>query len=461
MTARFSFPLLSILPLLASCIVACSDTVAPADEGSGRDALSGGATTVFDLTSNAFSMPAPNLTGDALGRHMEGDAAFEATFVTAPAPVHGGLGPVFNNTSCVSCHPRDGRGRPPQPGEPFSSMLFRISIPGSGPNGGPRAVPGFGGQLQDRAVYGVQPEGRVAIGHVELPGQFAEGTGYSLLRPTYSIVSSYAPIPDGMMLSPRVAPPVFGLGLLEAVPESAIMAHADENDGDGDGISGRINRVWDPERGTTAMGRFGWKAGAPTLQVQVAGAYNEDMGITSPLFKLESCFDQPQYSSAISEYDLADHVIESTTYYTRTLAVPARRSTNDPRVKLGATVFESAKCSSCHLPTLATGSSPFPELAAQTIHPYTDLLLHDMGDELADGRPDFLASGSEWRTPPLWGIGLTRIVNGHTSFLHDGRARNLLEAIMWHGGEAKGSREYVRNLGINERNALVAFLESL
>ena len=261
---------------------------------------------------------------------------------------------------------------------------------------------------------------------------------------------------------PRVGPPVFGRGLLEAIPEETILALADEEDADGDGISGKANYVWDPVSEQTVLGRFGLKANSPNLLVQSAAAYHMDIGITNEVFPEESSFGQPQADELGDDPELEDGALEAVTFYVQTLAVPNRRNVSAPEVESGQLVFAQAGCASCHVPTLRTGPSEVsPVLANQIIHPYTDMLLHDMGPGLADDRPDFHASGTEWRTPPLWGIGMTRLVNGHTNFLHDGRARNLLEAIIWHGGEAQAARDYVADLPEEELDALLAFLRSL
>jgi CxxC motif-containing protein (DUF1111 family) len=437
------------------------DPVSP-DNTSGAELMAGGSTTIFNATSNAYSTPAPNLSGADFDLHVKGDAAFEAVFVSRPAVVNQGLGPVYNNTSCINCHARDGRGRPPMPGEVSTSLLFRISVPGVGPDGGPNPVPGFGGQLQERAIHGVPAEGVVQINYTEVPGKFADGSSYSLRKPEYVITAPYKPLPGGVMLSPRIAPPVFGLGLLEAVAESDIVARADESDADGDGISGRANYVWNAETQSTTLGRFGWKAGAPSLMQQTAGAYNQDMGVTSPLFKFEPCHDQSQCENSPGDSpDIDDATLRAATHYVATLAVPAPRRLDDAQVRHGRTLFNQAGCADCHTPSLKTGPHPVSALANQTIQPYTDMLLHDMGEGLADNRPDFLADGREWRTSPLWGIGLTRVVNGHTYFLHDGRARSLMEAVLWHGGEAERARTAVLNMSRADRDALVAFLEAL
>ena len=424
-------------------------------------ALSGGATTVFDITAEAFSLPAANIAASSIARHDDGDEDFEVAFVPAPALENGGLGPVFDNVSCEACHQGDGRGRPPLPGEEIASLLFRASVSGRGTHGGPAAVPGFGGQLQLRSVPGFTPEVRATITYATTRGTFGDGTGFELRVPTYDVQGLYAPLPSGVLISPRVAPAVFGLGLLEAVPETQLLALADPRDRDRDGISGRTNIVWNELRRRSTLGRFGWKAGAPTLLQQTAGAYNGDMGITSSMFPAESC---EGYMAGCERHapEVADDVVGDVAFYSQTLGVPARRNVDDPTASAGERLFYVAGCDGCHTPTLRTGSlRGVPEVANQVIHPYTDLLLHDMGAGLADNRPDFRASGSEWRTPPLWGIGLVQTVNGHTNFLHDGRARSLLEAVLWHGGEASAARDRVRGFSARDRAALVAFLESL
>jgi CxxC motif-containing protein (DUF1111 family) len=424
-------------------------------------ALSGGATTVFNATADAFSQPAPTLTSPHLARHDEGDEAFEVEFVPAPAAENGGLGPVFDNVSCEACHVGDGRGRPPLPGELTSSLLYRASVDGLGPHGGPAPVPLFGGQLQLHAVPGFDPEVTAAISYATTQGTFADGTPFELRVPQYDVQGYYAPLPPDVHISPRVAPVVFGLGLLEAVPENQIYALADPRDRDRNGVSGRVNVVWNEVRQRLELGRFGWKANNPMLLQQAAGAYNGDMGITSSIFPAEACEGQVP-GCARHALEVEDEVVGNVAFYTQTLGVPARRNLDDPTVTRGEQLFYAAGCAGCHMPTLRTGVlKGVPEVSNQVIHPYTDLLVHDMGPGLADNRPDFQASGQEWRTPPLWGIGLVQTVNGHTNFLHDGRARSLLEAVLWHGGEAKRARERVRRFSAGERAALIAFLQSL
>ncbi len=425
--------------------------------------LSGGVQTIFDESAGAFSAIFPFISESNEAIHELGDAAFEETFVSAPAPVNPGLGPVFNNVSCSSCHIADGRGRAPlSSSELLTSMLIRVSIPGADIHGGPNPVPGFGAQLQQRAIVGMMPEASVSVSYNEQTFSFADGQNYSLHHPSYQLSNPYISLPGNVMISPRVAPPVFGLGLLEAIDENDILLAADENDANGDGISGKANYVWNVLEQKNTLGRFGWKANNPTVLQQTAGAYSEDMGITSYLFPVETSFGQSQYDNRNDEVEIPDTLLRAVSFYIQTLAVPARRDADVASVKLGKLLFQEAQCSSCHTPKMKTAVNvAFPEVSGQTIFPYSDLLLHDMGAALADNRPDFLANGNEWRTPPLWGIGLTNKVNGHNNYLHDGRARSLLEAIMWHGGEAEGSKNKFASFSRSERDALIRFLESL
>lgn len=424
--------------------------------------LSGGSQTIYDNGTGAFSSIFPRLTEERERVHEIGDIAFEQTFVTAPAVNNPGLGPIFNNVSCTSCHINDGRGKPPTGGEQLSSLLIRISIPGADPHGGPNPVPGFGGQLQQRSVFGRPGEATMKIEYSEQSYQFSDGQPYSLRSPTYTLESPYMGLPSDLMLSPRIAPPVFGLGLLEAVDEAYIVSYADVNDANDDGISGKANYAWNIVEGKKTLGRFGWKAANPSILQQAAAAYSEDIGITNFVFPDESSLSQSQYDGLDDEYEVSDSILTSVAFYIRTLAVPVRRNADNATVLAGKRIFTEAKCFACHRPQLRTKTDvAFPEISNQVIYPYTDMLVHDMGADLADNRPDNEADGREWRTAPLWGIGLTRIVNGHQNFLHDGRARTLMEAIMWHGGEAEQAKEQVRQLSEQDRAALIKFLESL
>ncbi len=431
--------------------------------------LSGGQATVFDTTPNAFSQPVPGLEREQELLFFVGNSFFNQNWVTAPASTtaRDGLGPFFNARSCASCHFKDGRGRPPSvEGETPTGFLLRLSVPGSGPHGAPLPEPTYGGQLQDQALMGLTPEAALSITYEETPFTLPDGAVVNLRRPIYSFTNlAYGDMHPETLVSPRIANQMIGVGLLEAVPEETILALADPDDADGDGISGRPNLVWDALNGEQALGRFGWKANEPSVLQQTAGAFLGDIGITTPLFTQENCTDAaPDCRTAVTggapEIDPDDFL--KVVLYASALAVPARRDWDDPTVLQGKALFNETGCTACHTPLLATGEHPtIPALSHQTIRPYTDLLLHDMGEGLADGRPDFQASGSEWRTPPLWGIGLIETVNGHTTFLHDGRARNLLEAILWHGGEAEAARDAFTRLSSAEREALLRFLNSL
>jgi len=448
--------------MLAFMLVASCRKAEPFEEEDMDERLSGGVQTVFSDGVGAFSEAFPTLSESRMEFHELGDAHFEATFVAAPAPIFQGLGTIYNSNACVNCHINDGRGKPILSNEPLSSMLFRISVPGTGTNGEPKAVPGFGGQLQDKSVFGYQPEAGVTVSWNEFPVFFNDGDSVMLREPLWNFTNPYIPFPSGVMISARVAPPVHGLGLLEQVDESTLRSFADVHDANGDGISGKLNEVWDEKRKRIMPGRFGWKAEAATMDQQIAGAYNEDMGVTSNILKTESSFGQIQFDGRSDEPEVPDSILDAVIFYVQTLAVPARRKVTDPAVIRGKEIFSAANCSKCHIPRMKTGTNvAFPEASNQVIRPYTDLLLHDMGPGLTDNRPAFLAQGNEWRTPPLWGIGLTQLVNGHNFYLHDGRARSLMEAIMWHGGEAEVSVDYVKSLSKSDRDALLAFLRSL
>ncbi|MEM1094605.1 MAG: di-heme oxidoredictase family protein [Bacteroidota bacterium] len=449
---------------LASCNrAALLSEVEPDEE------FSGGRATVFNRSVNAFGLPAPGLTRQEERLFGVGNSFFNQNWVQSPASTtaRDGLGPFFNARSCAGCHFKDGRGRAPEfDGESPTGYLVRVSVPGEvDAIGAPAGDPNYGKQVQNNAILDLQKEASVVLRYEELPGTYADGTPYSLRKPIVSFTDeAYGPL-DGLAMSPRVANHMSGMGLLEAVPESTLRALADPDDLDGDGVSGRLNMVWNAAEGRATVGRFGWKANQPTLKQQVADAFHGDMGITTSIFMEENCTaavpdcaTQPNGGTPEIDEDDLDKVV----LYSAALAVPARRDWEAPDVLRGKRYFREIGCESCHVSKLETGRSDIADVFSfQTIRPYTDLLLHDMGEGLADNRADFLATGREWRTPPLWGIGLFKTVNGHTNYLHDGRARNLAEAILWHGGEAEAAKEKFRHLDADERAAIIAFLESL
>ena len=416
---------------------------------------SAGAATAYNRTSSAYEEAVPTLTPQGIIDHDLGDEAFEEAFVLTPGLKNSGLGPVFNNTSCVSCHIRNGRGMP-EPGQ----LLLRVSDPNAADvkdltdaelydNAPP--VLGLGKQIQDFSVTGMQPEASVEIDWERSTGAYADGTEYELRSPNFRItLANGEPLSESIQVSPRLPPHVYGLGLLEAIPEADLLAVADVEDENGDGISGRPNYVWDVEKADIALGRFGWKANSPTILQQSADAYLNDMGIHSSLFPAED-----------GSVEVDEETLIAAAAYSQTLAVPARVATADPQVQRGEKLFSEASCESCHISSFKTGEHKYPSLANQLIHPFTDLLLHDMGESLADNRPDFEADGGEWRTPALWGVGLAQTVLPYSGYLHDGRARSFEEAILWHGGEANLSKVAFETMSASDRAALVRFLQSL
>ena len=447
------------------------DSPDPVNTGDANEQYSGGTTTVFDSSPNSFSHAITGLPDDGFAKFEVGHSFFHDNWVVAPGiPLdRDGIGPFMNSSACSGCHSSDGRGRPPlTSGEDISSLLFRLSISGTDAYGGPMADPQYGTQLSNHAIPGVTAEGTVTIQYTETTDSiYEDGTPYSLRIPTYSFVNlGYGSLASGNMFSPRVAPQMPGMGLLEAIDESTMLSWIDPNDANGDGISGRANYVQDYVNNKTSIGRFGWKANQPNVEQQIAGALIGDMGLTTTLFPTENLTGMQitTYSSLANggTPEVNDTIFEDMVYYSATLAVPGRRNWNDAVVQQGKNLFVQLNCSGCHKPYVKTGTHPtISNLSNQEIRPYTDLLLHDMGPGLADNRPDFLANGQEWRTPPLWGIGLFPVVNGHSFYLHDGRARNLEEAVLWHGGEAQGSVNKFKKLSNDERNALIKFLNSL
>ncbi|WP_237156901.1 di-heme oxidoredictase family protein [Photobacterium rosenbergii] len=437
---------------------------------------SGGETTVRKNGANAFSLPAANLPLSKRLDFSVGNSFFRNPWVQAPATTDArdGLGPLFNTNGCQNCHIKDGRGHPPQQGDSNAvSMLVRLSIPAQTAEqkqaiikNGVIPDPIYGGQLQDFSLSGAKPEGQIHLTYQDVPVTMGDGEVITLRKPQLTISDlNYGPMHPEVMMSARVAPPMIGLGLLELIPEQTLEQIAKEQQAGEQGISGKLNRVWDVEAQEFAVGRFGWKAGQPSLMQQNAAAFNGDLGLTSELFPVENCSDMQLVCEQLpngGEPEVSRNVLTFVEFYSRHLAVPARRNVNDPQVVKGEALFAEVGCQSCHVTQIKTAkSTETPALSEQLINPYTDLLLHDLGEGLADHRGEYLANGREWRTAPLWGLGYTEEVNGHTNLLHDGRARNVMEAILWHGGEAQMSRDKVVALAKTDREALVAFLHSL
>ncbi|GFM55130.1 lipoprotein [Pseudomonas cichorii] len=474
-----SMPLRLSLVFLSTLVLTACDDAPRFTQAEPGEALSGGSATVRKSDQNAFSMPSANLSPVRRLDFSVGNSFFRNPWVIAPSTTtaRDGLGPLFNTNACQNCHIKDGRGHPPEPGDSNAvSMLVRLSIPDSAAyaevikRNGVVPEPTYGGQLQDMSVPGVAPEGKVRVEYDPLTIRFRDGMTVELRQPTLRITQlGYGPMHPYTHASARIAPPMIGLGLLEAIPEAAILANADPDDKNDNGISGRPNWVWDDAQQKVVMGRFGWKAGQPTLNQQNAHAFAGDMSLTTRLKTADDCTpaqtdcrNAPNGNGPDGEPEVSDNILRLVEFYTRNLAVPARRNVDDAQVLAGKNLFFKAGCQQCHTPQFTTrADAAEPELANQVIRPYSDLLLHDMGEGLADNRTEFQASGREWRTPPLWGLGLTETVSGHTQLLHDGRARNVMEAILWHGGEAQAAQRQVLAFDADQRAALLAFLNSL
>jgi CxxC motif-containing protein (DUF1111 family) len=439
----------------------------------------GGNTTVFATGANAFSFPLANLSDAERTRFSIGNSFFRRNWVEAPSSTlaRDGLGPHFIARSCGGCHVQDGRGAPPDIGKGLSeqpvALLMRLSVPGIGQHGDVVPEPTYGGQFNNSAIQGVKPEGRVTIRYKTIKGLFADGTPYALQQPIYSLNAlAYGPMAENVLMSPRIAPQLAGVGLLEAIPEADILANARDQSAMAGPVKGQPNQVWDAFAGEVRLGRFGWKANVASLAHQTAGAFNGDMGITSTPFPDEACTAAQKDCLAAPRGaqgrapEIDDITLANVVFYQATLAPAARRAPGAPQVLQGQKLFAQAQCTTCHRPSYTTGQGPFAamtsvSLAGQRIWPYTDVLLHNMGAALADHRPDFLAGGQQWKTPPLWGVGLINDVNGHQRLLHDGRARGTLEAVLWHGGEAEPAKQQVLRMNRAERAALVAFVNSL
>ncbi|MEO0972498.1 MAG: di-heme oxidoredictase family protein [Pseudomonadota bacterium] len=445
----------------------------------------GAATFVGNLSPNAFSSPSSNLSLEGQQQFAVGNALFRKVWVSAPSSTHAsdGLGPLYNARSCQRCHLKDGRGHPPvDEQDDTTSLLLRIALGEETPGqaqararGEQLATPDpvYGGQIQDVAVAGVPAEGKVQLRYQTHEVTLGDGEVVTLRDPHFDLVDlGYGPMHPSAVLSARVAPQMIGLGLLESIHEGDIKALEDPEDRDGDGISGRAQRVRDPATGEWTLGRFGWKAGAPHLRAQASGAFFNDMGISSSLHSDGAgectaaqgpCLQAPDgVQPDQGPFEATDEVLDLVVFYSANLAVPARRDVDDPEVLAGKALFHEVGCAGCHRPNYVTRRDATLEAHQfQMIWPYTDLLLHDMGEGLSSGTPVGQASGREWRTPPLWGIGLTKTVSGHMQLLHDGRARGLLEAILWHGGEAQTARDRVVAMAASDRDALLRFLASL
>jgi len=442
------------------------------------EALSGGAGTSNAIPSiNSFSFASANLDFEGKQKFQIGNGLFTKLWVSSPSSTKAsdGLGPLFNARSCQRCHLKDGRGHPPQNKNDLKvSMLMQLSahekLLKNTDYVVPKPDPVYGFQLQDNAVAGINSEGTFTVDYTEKTIELNGGELVSLRIPHYNISNlNYGDLHENTKFSPRVAQQMIGMGLLEAIHENDIIKLSDPMDLDKDGISGKVSWIYDKSFSQKKLGRFGWKATNATVIEQSASAFFHDMGLSSKIksdsfgdctYKQTKCINA--FHGDDGDYEVPNNFLEFVTFYAKNLAVPKRRDVSSKEVLAGKKIFFEAGCGNCHHPKFVTNrKAENKEHQFQLIWPYTDLLLHDMGPELSDNRPFGSASGSEWRTPPLWGIGLTELVSDHTFFLHDGRARNLKEAILWHGGEGAQSRDYFKNLSNDSREKLLKFLNSL
>lgn len=451
------------------------DTVILRPDGSlaRPEELSAGTATIFNSSPKAYDTPADWVTGQLETRFNLGNMLYDnARNSSSGGNYGGGLGPVYAGYSCASCHHNAGRTKPTLwtdggSGTGFSSMLVYITRR----NGA--FFQDYGRVLHDQSIYGVKAEGKLSVKYTEKEYQFPDGEKYTLCTPHYSITEWYADSirPEDLFISVRIPLRHVGLGQMMALDPTEIEALAARSNYPEYGISGRCNYV--VERGVKQLGISGNKAQHADLTVELG--FSSDMGTTNSRYPEEICEGQLQMSQGsmmgllYDQLDISTEDMENVDLYMQSLGVPARRNVTDATVKRGEEMFYKSKCHLCHTVTLHTkkrgtvllAGSQLPWLGGQVIHPYSDFLLHDMGEELSDNYVSGLARGNEWRTTPLWGIGLQEAVNGHTYFLHDGRARNFVEAIMWHGGEGEASKNLFKNLPKADRDALVTFLQSL
>lgn len=420
--------------------------------------------------NEVFLQPVPGLSYAQLRLFKEGEKEFKVPWVVFPLlGGHWGLGPTFIANACSVCHVQAGRGRTVD-NAIIVQQLLRVSVPGQGPHGEPKPHPDYGDQIQ---VFGVNVglkenlkpgEADVYIDWMPSSVTLADGTPVELRRPKLRMENlRFGALGEQSMTSLRNTQVIYGLGYLEAVPESTLKDIAALQKSQG--LNGRLNYVRDDIHQKTVLGRFGWKANQPSIRQQIVAAFLGDMGVTSSLYIEENCPPAQTLCLAMppgNRPELLNYNWDQMEFWHAALAPPPARNLELPQVKRGEKLFQQVGCAACHLPELRTGDYPLlPIIANTTFRAFTDLLLHDMGEDLADGRPDFLAGPRDWRTPPLWGIGLSAQVNGSTHLLHDGRARNVLEAILWHGGEAKSAKDAFSKMPATEREALIDFVNSL
>ncbi len=416
------------------------------------------------LNATDLQTPISSLNDSQIDTFVLGKSFFRVPWVEAPSATtaRDGLGPLFSSNTCISCHPKNGKGSVyNNKGHIDRSLVTRLSIKSSkrvDRKIGFIPEPTYGSQLSINSVHGVPYEGKPTRSYINKTVLLSENRKITLRKPIYGITNlGYGALSKDAILSQRVPPALIGLGLLEQISDSQLLDSEDIEDKDGDGISGKANRVYSPETSAIEIGRYNWKANASKVKHQVAGAMSSDMGLTSPLYPIENCtYNQKECLSSPKGRDTFDvpmKRLDAVSFYLKHLKVPT--VVQDKHYKDGLKIFKQIACASCHIPTFTLDSG-------KIIHPFSDLLLHDMGRDLADGRVEFQATGSEFRTPPLWGISIYKqILKDRVNFLHDGRARTIEEAILWHSGEAKQAKESFIKLPQQKQNVLIDFLERL
>jgi CxxC motif-containing protein (DUF1111 family) len=505
------------LCILSTLLLACSDNV---DNENERKAISSQSTSkslysvsLFqqsehkpggDITTRrlyaSFIYPGAKLSAQQQLDFWSGFSFFRDPWVAAPSATanRDGLGPLFNTRSCIACHTAGSRAKidVPKQGSNEVLPLSLVVRLGSKVAGVTDSDPIYGGQIQPRStsyrlldssqaskinsntkvkakvkVKDNVGEAWLKLASETIIGQFDDGQAYELIKPNYQLSRlAYGQLADNTGISVRLAPNVFGVGLLNAIHRDDLIAQEDINDTNNDGVSAKYNRVINVVNGKTELGRFGFKAKQPNLHQQVAAAFRDDIGITNSSFSEDSCTEQQvicqQASRAGGHHrnnlEIPDNRLDITVTFNELLGVPPARNLDNKIIQQGRTHFYQLNCQQCHTPSYITDKNyPVQALANQTIWPYTDLALHDMGADLADGVFEFDATGTEWRTPPLWGIGLQKKITGQQRFLHDGRARTISEAILWHGGEAEVSQQAYKALSENQRLALIKFIRAI
>lgn len=492
---RYTVIPLSILSGLLGTLTACGDldvTLAPEKQANvfAPDFTAPETRTAGGLTHKrlyaSYLYPGEKLSNKQKLDFWSGFSFFRDPWVAAPSATgnRDGLGPLFNTRACIDCHTAGARAKIDKEGE-ILPLSFVVRL-GSKDEAITSVDPVYGGQIQPRSTsYRLTDEAITKqfsytdnVGeawlltqYTKVQGQFLDGETYELLKPNYRLTQlAYGELAPHIGISVRLAPNIFGMGLLNAISVDDLLSQEDINDSNNDGISAKYNRVPNAITNDIEVGRFGFKAKQPNLHQQVAAAFRDDIGITNSSFPNESCTPKQTACNYAVEYgghnaenlEIPDNRLSLTVSFNELLGVPPARKLADKKIQSGREVFYQLNCQQCHTPSYVTDEAyPVKALAKQTIWPYTDLALHDMGEGLADGVNEFKASGQEWRTPPLWGIGLQQHMTGQQRFLHDGRARTIEEAILWHGGEAEAAKKAYTTLNKQQRNTLISFIKAI